>query len=324
MKMIRLKGNNPYYNLACEEVLFAREEEDCLLIWQNANSIIIGKHQNTSKEVHLDKAGEYGCDIVRRITGGGTVYHDLGNINFSYIYSSDGTERKKDEFLIHLLDFLSIHGVKAAVSGKNDIVAGTRKISGCAQLQRGERVLFHGTLLYAADLSRMKEVLNGSKEKLESKGIDSIKSRVVNLSGLLLRPGTIDEFIDELECHIKRAYDAESIDLQPEREEDVRGLVKSKYETWDWNYGLDPECNYTNRKRFDTGEIEVCLNIEKHKIVTCKILGDYIGYKPVELLEQRLEGLIYDKELLRNALKEITISDYLGEVSLEDLITLFI
>lgn len=324
MKLLRLKGNNPYYNLAYEEYLFTQVKEDCILIWQNDNSIIVGKHQNTGMEVNLEKAAQHGCRIVRRITGGGTVFHDLGNINFSCIYETGGTESKGGTFLKHLLDFLSSQGVNAALSGKNDILAGERKISGSAGLQRGSRMLFHGTLLYSSDLARMEEVLKVSEDKLASKGIRSVRSRVANLSEMLPEPVGTDEFIEELVRFFEGMYGTGLTELQPEGEAAVNELVRHKYETWNWNYGLNPECNYHNRRRFEAGEIEVKLLIEKHKITGCKIRGDFIDSHPVEQLEEKLVGAVYNREVLLNVLKGINLLDYLGKVSQEDFLALLI
>ena len=299
MKVLVNKCKNPYYNLALEEYIFSmKDQNEYVIIWQNDNSIIVGKHQNTNKEINMDKAKEYKCNIVRRNTGGGTVYHDMGNINYSYIFTTDGTDRAKDDFVRNLIRFLFNKGVIATISGKNDILVGTQKISGCAQMQRGSRVLFHGALLYSADLNKMKDVLNVSKSKLQSKGIESIKSRVANVSQFINEPSNKEAFINDLEKWIINIYNADLIKIESQWKKEVTNLVQNKYLTWEWNYGKDPECNYYNIKRFESGEIEIYLEIEKHRIKGCKIKADFVDNYPVEKIKKILIGKINKKNKL--------------------------
>ena len=232
MKFLKLTTTDPYYNLAVEEFLFSHTDEDVFMLWQNASTVVIGKNQNAYAEVDLEYAKSNEIKVARRITGGGAVYHDLGNVNYSYI-TSTGTVSSLDfetpsRAIIHALSSM---GVNATLGGRNDILVGEKKISGNAQYSSNGRILHHGTLLFDTDSTVMERVLRVDKEKLTSHGVASHKSRVTNIKSLLGEKTTVDEFISDLETKIITFLDAEPISLP--NSDEIRALSE-RNESREW------------------------------------------------------------------------------------------
>ena len=214
MKYLRLSTTDPYYNLAVEEFLFSHTDEDVFMLWQNASTVVIGKNQNAYAEVDLDYARTNKIKIARRITGGGAVYHDLGNINYSYITSQSNISALDFETPSRaMIAALASMGIDAALGGRNDILVGDKKISGNAQYSSNGRILHHGTLLFDADGSVMERVLRVDKEKLTSHGVSSHKSRVANIKSILQSDISVEDFISTLEKHIKAYLDPDKLTL---------------------------------------------------------------------------------------------------------------
>ncbi|WP_419883372.1 lipoate--protein ligase [Peribacillus sp. B-H-3] len=327
MLFIDNKGiTDPQINLAIEEYALKNLDinETYLLFYINEPSIIIGKNQNTIEEINTDYVEKNGIKVVRRLSGGGAVYHDLENLNFSFITKDDGESfhnfLKFTEPVIKALGKLGIH---AELSGRNDILAEGKKISGNAQFSIKGRMFSHGTLLYNSDMNHVVSALKVKKDKIESKGIKSIRSRVTNIADLMENPIAIEEFRSLLLRYIFE--DAEEIPEYVLTEEDwknIHELSKSRYQNWEWNYGKSPKFNLQHSHRFPAGFIDVRLEVNKGIIEECKIYGDFFGVGDVHDLEERLKGIRYEKAAIESALDDIQVSHYFGNISKEDLINL--
>jgi lipoate---protein ligase len=327
MLFIDNKGiTDPRINLAIEEYALKNLDinETYLLFYINEPSIIIGKNQNTVEEINTDYVESNGIKVVRRLSGGGAVYHDLGNLNFSFITKDDGESfhnfRKFTEPVIAALQKL---GVNAELSGRNDILAEGRKISGNAQFSTKGRMFSHGTLLFDSEIEHVVSALRVKQDKIESKGIKSIRSRVANISEFLSDSMDIQQF----RSHLLKNIFSESIDI-PEyvlTEEDwskIHELSKERYQNWDWNYGKSPKFNSQHSHRFPVGSIDVRLEVNKGIIESCKIFGDFFGVGDVSEIETLLTGQKYEKATIEQALQEANIPHYFGNITKEDFINL--
>ena len=327
MIFIENEGNtNPKLNLALEEYALRNfsADNDYLLFYINEPSIIIGRNQNTLEEINHNYVEENNIHIVRRVSGGGAVYHDFGNLNFSFITNHDVKSLSNfKKFTAPVIKVLNNLGLDAELKGRNDIEVGEKKISGTAQFSTGKRMVSHGTLLLNTDLGEVVNALNVKMSKIQSKGHKSVRSRVANISEFLKKPLTINEF---RELVLKGLYEEnepfESYHLTPEQWKSVHQLKEEKYDTWDWNYGRSPKFNIQRNKRFSIGEIDLRIFVEKGYIKDFKIFGDFFGKDPVEQLEQLLIGVRYKLEDITTILKNIDLQEYFGDLSKADFIAL--
>lgn len=326
MKYVDNVSTNPYYNLAMEEYLLkAYPEEEFFMLWQNEPSVIIGKHQNTLEEINTKYVQEMGIKIVRRISGGGAVYHDLGNLNFSFILKNTPMEfldfRK---YTLPVVKALKKLGVKAELAGRNDLTINGKKISGNAQFVFRNRLLHHGTLLFDSDLDILQAALNVKVDKIVSKGIKSVRSRVTNIK---------DHLELRIDVHGLKKYIRDSIfeareDIeeyrltQPDREE-IYKLMEEKYSIWDWNYGQSPPFNIRNSKRFDSGYLEVLLDVRDGIIESCKIYGDFFGVVEPDDFEEAIRGLRYEEQRLRAFISKHEVGRIFGGIAPEQLLSCF-
>ncbi len=327
--MLYIDNNNitdPRINLAIEEYILKHLdiEETYLLFYINEPSIIIGKNQNTIEEINTKYVEEQGLHVVRRLSGGGAVYHDLGNLNFSFITKDDGESfhnfKKFTEPVIQALEKL---GVDAELSGRNDIIAQGRKISGNAQFSTKGRMFSHGTLLLDSEIENVVSALKVKKDKIESKGIKSIRSRVANISEFLEQKLTTEEFKQLILNYI---FDGEEniqrYELTEEDWKKINEISKERYQNWDWNYGKSPKFNLQHSNRFPVGQIDVRLEVKKGQVEQCKIFGDFFGVGNVEEIEEKLTGIRYERQEVAKALDDVDIKHYFGNVTKEEFIDL--
>jgi lipoate---protein ligase len=313
-------------NLALEEYVFRHKpaDDDVLLFYVNAPSIIIGRNQNTIEEIDARVVAERGIHVVRRVSGGGAVYHDLGNLNFSFMTPEvTGRFSRYDHFTRPVIDALRELGVPAELGGRNDVLAGGRKISGNAQFATPVRMFSHGTLLLDSDLDAVTAALSPRPGKVESKGVKSIRSRVANISEFLAAPLTVDDLRERILGRIFGTTDRARIPTIALDDADwaaVHALVASKYGTWAWNYGENPASNVQRAQRFPAGEIDVRLDVQQGRIAAARIFGDFMGRESVSALEARLVGVPYDRPAVADALAGVDVSAYFGDVSREDVI----
>jgi lipoate---protein ligase len=326
MLFIDNKGiTDPRINLAIEEYALKNLDinETYLLFYINEPSIIIGKNQNSIEEINTEYVESNGIHVVRRLSGGGAVYHDLGNLNFSFITKDDGNSfhnfRKFTEPVIAALKQM---GVNAELSGRNDILAEGRKISGNAQFSTKGRMFTHGTLLFNSEMDHIVSALRVKKDKIESKGIKSVRSRVANISEFLSGTMDIEEFRSSLLKFIFQEEDVTEYVLTDEDWEKIHQLSKERYQNWDWNYGKSPKFNLQHSNRFPVGQIDVRLDVEKGVIENCKIYGDFFGVGDVSDIENKLKGVRYEKSELETALETVDTTYYFGNISKEEFINL--
>ena len=336
MKYIRNSSTDPYFNLALEEyVLNTFTDDDYLLLWQNDRTIVIGKHQNAVEEVNTKRAGELEVTVVRRNTGGGAVYHDMGNLNFSFITDwLPDVNMDYDTFLKPVIRALREFGVHAEKQGRNDLVVDGRKISGNAQCiknttsrpfipnsQKG-RILHHGTLLVSSELSLMPELLNVKTDKIVSKGIKSIRSRVANISEYAKEPIDIELLKEALIQSFFEGSERNEHTLDETQAAEIEKLRAEKYSTWEWNFGVSADYSYKNGKRFPGGSVEVRLDVKNGIIERCKIFGDFLALVGVEALETAVVGCRSGTDDIKKALEVFDIRRFYG-VSLEELLECF-
>ncbi|QCR33643.1 lipoate--protein ligase [Lysinibacillus sp. SGAir0095] len=328
MYFIDNKGiTDPRINLAIEEFILRNmdiEKDDFLLFYINQPSIIIGKNQNTIEEINTDYVEENGIIVVRRLSGGGAVYHDLNNLNFSFLTKDDGNSfHNYKKFTQPVVDALEKLGVNAELSGRNDILAEGRKVSGNAQYSTRGRMFSHGTLMFKTDVDAVVSSLKVKKDKIESKGIKSVRSRVGNISDYLKEPMTIEEFRMEI---LKSIFAGEEYiqyyELTDEDWNKIHEISAERYQKWEWNYGKSPRFNIQKTNRFPSGGIDIRLEVNKGIIEEIKIFGDFFGVGDVADIEKLLVGVKYDRTSIAEALDAIDTTHYFGAVTKEDFLKL--
>lgn len=310
MKIIYNSSLDPYFNLAAEEYLLRHAGENIFMLWRNDRSVIIGRNQNAYAEVNTAAAEEKGVKIARRLTGGGAVFHDAGNVNFTFISPAGDNTPMADfaDFAAPVIKALASFGTSAAPGGRNDILCDGAKISGCAAcsypLGDGRRgVLRHGTLLFSADISEMAEVLNVNRLKMESKGIASVKSRVANIASLpsYHGPRDVEAFISALLTFAEGEFSSVTESLSAENIQEITSLRDSKYAAWDWIWGENPAMTDVREGRYPFGTLSAAMNSRHGIIENIRITGDFFSEGDVATLESALIGA----PLRRDKLEEI-------------------
>lgn len=316
--------HDPAVNLALEEyaLLNIDTHDDILLFYINEPSIIIGRHQNTLEEINREFVEEHGVHVVRRLSGGGAVYHDLGNLNFSFITDARPENfHNFEKFTEPVITTLARIGVAAELSGRNDILVDGRKISGNAQYISKGRMVSHGTLLFNSDLSQIGNALKVSESKITSKGIKSVRSRVANICDFLSEPMTIYEFRRMLSEQIFSTTNSNlRYPLSDQDWQEVEKLANDRYRSWNWNYGYSPDFNIEKCKRFPGGEIDVRLDVQKGLIQSIKFYGDFFSELEPQELEKLLTGVRYDRPDLSQVLEPLEIGRYFAGMDLQTFI----
>lgn len=318
---LETNSQDPTYNLAFEEyVLTNCREGNLLILWQNASSVIIGRNQNTAEEINQGFIDRHGIQVVRRNTGGGAVYHDLGNLNYSFITDADDLDKNTLQlFLDPVVEALNSLGLDACCSGRNDILVSGKKVSGTAQQLLKGRILHHGTLLFDADADMISGALNPDPTKFQSKSIKSVRSRVGNIRRELSQDMTLAEFW----AYLKNRLTGENVKpmtLSPEALSAVTELQHTKYATWEWNYGKSPKCEIRNKQRWDGGLLDIQLSTAGGTVTQIHIFGDFLALSPIRQLEEALVGCAYRRDALLARLEGIPIHTYLGAITADELV----
>ncbi|WMJ88757.1 lipoate--protein ligase [Anaerocolumna sp. MB42-C2] len=311
---------NPYHNLALEEYLLnhVKQDECILYLWQNEKTVVIGKNQNPWKECRLKELEENDGKLVRRLSGGGAVFHDLGNLNFTFLVHKENYNLDKQlEVILKAVNYLAIPAKK---TGRNDITVEGRKFSGNAFYSAGNHSYHHGTILINVNMDNLSKYLNVSRDKLVSKGVESVRSRVINLSeykeGL-----TIDTMKNELIRAIGEVYEGHPIPLTAERiNEKEIGELSKKYSSWDWSFGKKIPFNYLIERRLEWGNIEIEFRVEAGIIKECMAYSDSMDTDFINLIPDAFKSCLFTGEALIRRLREIRIVDSNADIIREDII----
>ena len=323
MRYIWLPTQSPYFNLATEEYLLTQTQEEVFMLWQNANAIIIGRHQNTLAEINQPFVEENKIVVARRLTGGGAVFHDLGNLNFSFIRNIAPEEKEINfvKFLQPIVDALQSLGVPAAFSGRNDLVVHDKKISGNAMVYYGNRVLEHGTLLFSTVQHNLAQALKVDPDKFNDKAVKSVRSRVTNISEHLPQPMTVMEFKDYLMDFIVKQQPGTTIEpLTPQEEACIQKRADEKFSTWEWNYGASPKYAIERKVRTKGGTVQIGMDVKNGIISDLRIYGDFFSKKNPEELVRKLIGIAHTETALKETLCNIDVQEYLNGVTNEELL----
>ncbi|MDD6309370.1 MAG: lipoate--protein ligase [Clostridia bacterium] len=315
MLYIESDCNRPQFNLALEEFVFFQKKEEVFMLWQNTASIIVGKNQNTMAEIDYAYVTKEKIPVVRRLSGGGAVYHDLGNLNYTYIVNRDAYGDYVG-FTKLLRDYLASLGLEAAVSGRNDVLVDGKKISGNAQYMHHNRLLHHGCILLGADMTRLAKALKPDEEKIRSKGVRSVSGRVANISDFI--PITAEAFRTGFGAYVKAHTKAVPYILTKDERQAVEKLEQEKYDTFAWNFGHSPKYAFHTKNRFVGGGVEVFLDIQEGIIRDAVIYGDYLD--DAESICRKLRGVPHNAEALKKVLSGVS----LGTIHTEELLRCFL
>jgi len=323
LNYIETKSTDPFFNLAFEEYLFKnRKSGDWLMLWQNSPTVVVGLNQNTEEEINRPFIEANNISVVRRNTGGGAVYHDLGNLNYSFITDvKPGEELGMEQFSRPVCSALGSLGVYAYTSGRNDILVAGKKISGVAQSIKGGRVLHHGTLLVSSDVEMISGALKADPEKFSSKSVKSVSSRVGMLIDYLPQ-GSDVETVKAAILQELLPSGAEILSLSQEELKAVRSLAENKYRSWDWNYGRSPGYNYKNKARFSGGSLCLMLDVREGRIVSASLSGDFMATEEPAPLLHVLTGLRFDRDDIGHALAGMDLRPYIGSITAEEFMSL--
>ncbi len=315
------ESTDPRFNLALEEyaINHLHPRGDAVIIWQNEPTVVIGRNQNTIEEINQAYIEANGIHVVRRLSGGGAVYHDLGNLNFTYIVPSGPkviTNFRK--FTAPVLKALQSLGVPAEFSGRNDLTIEGKKFSGNAQYWSKDRLLHHGTILFNSDLNVVQAALRVKPEKLVSKGLKSVRSRVTNIYPYLKEPLSVEEFKQILLKHLLQERGHANYLLKDADLAAINKLRDDRYDQWAWNYGRSPAFEMEKSRRFSGGQLVLKFNVKRGLIEDLKIYGDFFGRRDVQELAGLLRNTAYEKDTLRRFLQEVPFADYFTSISRDE------
>ena len=323
------KTHDTAFNIALEEYCFKKlkDEEEIFLLWINEPSIIVGKYQNTIEEINTEYTREKGIHVIRRISGGGAVYHDLNNLNYTIISNRDKGQEGFNfkEFSKPIIETLAELGVKAEFTGRNDLEIDGQKFCGNAQAYIKDRVMHHGCLLFNVDFSALGDALKVSKDKIESKGVKSVRSRVTNILPHLKTPITVEEFGDKIMEYMKKQYPDMKEYVFSKEELDYIAKRAEVKRSWEWNYGESPEFNITRGKRFKNGKIQIFATVENSRIKNIRFYGDFFGKnEDLNEIENLLKNVKYTAEDVKEKLESIDIGEYFSKFTVDEIVEVIV
>ncbi len=323
MLCIYLTTTEPQFNLAAEEYFLKHKQEDCFMLWRNGPSIIVGKHQNTQAEINTKYVKDNNINVVRRLTGGGAVFHDLGNLNFTFIKTGGEYKQLIDfrKYTRPILDVLQKLDINAHFHGRNDLVIDGKKFSGNAEHVFKNRILHHGTLLFSSEMADLSAALKVDPLKFKDKAVKSVRSRVTNISEHLSQKMDVLEFKDLIMAHIVEMYpDAQAYELTADDIEKINEIRKERYDKWEWNFGQSPKYNLRKLAKTSGGFVEFDMNVENGIIREAKIFGDFFNHDDPQILADALKGQPHDYEAVKEKLSAFNIDDFVKNTSLEELL----
>ena len=313
-------SRDPYFNLALEEYVFERmdKSKSYFLLWQNDNTIVVGKYQNTAEEIDQAYVDAHGIRVARRLSGGGAVYHDKGNLNFTFIVDrADAPGLNFKIFVEPVIRALARFGVHAAFTGRNDLTIDGMKFSGNAQYARRGRLLHHGCIMLDSNLTSVADALRVKEAKFDSKAVKSVRSRVTTINAHAPAPISMEDFKGALKECAMASGELEPCTLTEEDLAAIRKLRDEKYATWAWNYGCSPAYDMRREMKFPAGLVTAHLSAEGGKIKAVRFYGDFFGGELGEL-EGAMVGLPLDGHLTE-ALEALRVGDYMSGITAEEL-----
>jgi len=308
LRHIKSRSFNPWYNLSLEEYLLesVKEDEIILYLWQNENTVVIGRNQNAWKECAYQQLEEDGGKLARRLSGGGAVYHDLGNLNFTFIMNQKHYNLEKQNSVI--IDALTKFNVKADFSGRNDMLIDGKKFSGHAYYSNNNKSYHHGTLMVNSDIDKLGYYLRPSEKKIKSKGIDSVRSRVINIADVN-NEVTIEMLKQSMDESFCKVYPGECTYEIYELEVDPLIALYDKYSSWQWIYGQSPKFDASYTERFTWGEIELDFSLKNGLITDANIYTDAMDVEIFDGLADSFKGAKFEKDEIKNIIAKTSINE---------------
>jgi lipoate-protein ligase A len=312
MLCILSENTDPCFNLASEEVLLKSRSEEYFLLYRNRPSIVIGKHQNTLAEINLPFVEENGINVVRRISGGGTVFHDLGNLNFAFITS--GREGELVDYHRHtrpIIAGMKKMGLDVTLGKRNELLLGQKKISGTASHVFKQRALHHGTLLFSSEMTDLSRALKVKAGKFKDRAVKSVRSEVTNIREHLVHKMEMDDFQKRLFEYVMDSMEGTLYQYSENDLSQITALSETKFSSWEWNFGYSPRYQFTKTFGYGEAEISIHMNVEKGVITVINVEGDFLGSRDIQALEELLEGTIHDPQTIRMRLSGIKVEEYI-------------
>lgn len=321
MIYLESKSHDPYFNLALEEYVFEKldQNEEYFMLWQNDNTIVVGKYQNTAQEINQEFVDQNHIRVARRLSGGGAVYHDKGNLNFTFIVSEEGHGLQFRQFIQPVIRALAKLGIHAEFTGRNDITIDGKKISGNSQYVKRGRIMHHGCILVNSNLTNVSEALRPKEAKFESKSAKSVASRVTTIHACSPKEITVEIFKKALAEEVLQGNGAREYELSEADLAEIQKLADEKYRTWEWNYGKSGNYNYQKSQKYDFGMVEISAVVKEGVLQEVRIYGDFFGNGEIADLEQALRGEALDENLAGRIADKIDVDHYIHGMTALDL-----
>ncbi|MFT8757250.1 lipoate--protein ligase [Leuconostoc pseudomesenteroides] len=326
MQFINYFGNDAYTNIAMDAWLLKNlhPSEPVFALWQNKRAIIVGENQNTFAEVNQDYVDSHDVQVVRRVSGGGAVYHDLGNICFTFFVPvANSANVNFHQFVKPMADALESVGIPVEISGRNDLEINGKKVSGNAQRYAGGYLMHHGTLLWNTDVEAMVRALNVADEKFISKAAKSVRARVGTIKDFAPESLTIDDFIAKLQYYLSDEGRDGEYQLSDTQKKAILEARDQKFSQWSWNYGKSPEFMYDNHAKFDGGAIDVQVNVNDGRITDINFTGDFLGVRDWREIKPALVGIPFTPEAVSTILDQKSDGQYFGSITNNELLATF-